>query len=207
MKSKNVWIACIVLVFLSSQLLSQEVPDKRNVWSGGQKGYVITGDLSVVKGQKTFFVVMDPHIKKMGAKEEPDSIYISKRVKEFNDAKPGKGDQWLKEWNDSKKNFKAAFIEGFNSKLVNKGINVGLNDTSAEYTFIVSTKTLMEFMGTMFIILDMDVVKTQDHTKVASIRFPVNNNKYKSKLSKGANERAYFTAGVLFGKYCSKNVF
>lgn len=208
MKSMTLIITFIILFFQSLQLISQDEPDKRNVWTGGQKGYVITGDLNVIKGQKTFCVIVDPYVKKMGAKEEPDSIYIPKRVKEFNDKKAGKGDQWLNEWNESKKNFKAAFIEGFNSKLTTKGVNVGLNDTFAEYTFIIYTKTLMEFMGSIYIILDMDVVKTKDpKTIVAKIRFPLNNSKLKSKQFKGDNERAYFAAGVLFAKYCSKNIF
>lgn len=208
MKSLNFIIACIILFFCSLQLFGQEGPDTRNVWSGGQKGYVITGDLSVLKGQNTFSVIVDPHIRRMGAREEPDSIYISKRVREFNTEKSGKGDEWLDEWNKSKKNFKAAFIEGFNSKLKNKGVNVGLDDIMAEYTFIIYTKTHMEFMGGVFIILDIDVVKTRDpNTKVASIRCPLNNSNAKSKQFKGDNERAYYGAGMLFSKYCSKNVF
>ncbi|MCX6334668.1 MAG: hypothetical protein NT092_10245 [Bacteroidia bacterium] len=208
MKSLNIYIACIILFLFSLQLFSQEEPDKRNVWSGGQKGYVITGDLSVVKDQKTFNIIVDPHIKKMGAKEEPDSVYIPKRVKEFNAEIAGKGDQWLEKWNESQKNFKAAFIEGFNSKLKSKGINVGLNDTMAEYTFIIYTKNHMEFMGGVYIIVDMDVVKTSDpNTKVASIRCPLNNSNLKSKQFKGQSERAYFGAGVLFSKYCIKNIF
>jgi len=208
MKSTKYLIACIVLFFLSFQLFSQEEPDKRNVWTGGQKGYVITGDLSVLQGQQTFSLILDPRIKKMGAKEEPDSVYIPNRVKEFNKKKAGKGDQWLVEWNESQKNFGPAFIEGFNSKLEKKGIYIGQDNASSECTFIIYSKTHMEFMGAVYLILDMDVVKTNDpDTKIASIRFPLNNSGFKSKQFKRDTERAYYGAGVLFGKYCDKNVF
>jgi hypothetical protein len=196
------------LFICSLQLFGQEPPDNRNVWAGGQKGYVITGDLSVLKGQKTFSVIVDPHVKKMGVKEMPDSIYLPIRVKELNDEKAGQGDKWLAEWNEAKKNFTAAFIEGFNSKLKSKGVVVGLNDSFAEYTFIIYTRNLMRFMSNMYIIIDMNVVKTKDPgTIVAKIRFPVNNSVLKSKQFKGENERAYFGAGYLFSKYCVKNVF
>jgi len=208
MKTMNFFITCIILFFYTLKLFSQEEPDNRNVWSGGQKGHVITGDIYAIKGQKTFSIIVDPHIEKMGAKEEPDSIYIPKRVKEFNIEKAGKGDQWLAAWNESQKNFKAAFIEGLNSKLEGKGINVGQDDTTAEYTFIIYTKTLMEFMGHVFIILDIDVVKTNDQdTKIARIRCPLNNSKIKSRQFKGENECAYHGAGVLLSRYCNKNIF
>jgi hypothetical protein len=209
MRNFKFWIISGMLVVFSIHLFGQEEPpDKRNVWTGGQKGYVVSGDLSVLKNQKTFNIILDSHIKKMGAKEEPDSIYIPKRVKDLNDKKAGKGDQWLAEWNESKKNFKPAFIEGFNKSVLKKGVIVGLRDTLAEYTFIIYSKTLMEFMGDMYLIVDMDVVKTSNPgDKIASIRFPLNNSGLKSKQFKGANERAYYGAGVLFGKYCYKEVF
>ena len=208
MKSSKICFVTFLFVVLALQLSAQEEPDKRNVWTGGQKGYVVSGDLTVLEGQKTFNIIMDPHIKKMGAKEEPDTVYIKKKVQELNDKKAGNGDKWLEEWNAAKKNFKAAFIEGFNAKVASKGVNVGLQDTLAEYTFIVYTRNLMEFWGAIYIILDMDVVKTNDpHAKIASIKFPVNNSNLKSKQFKGMNERAYYGAGNLFGKYCSKNVF
>jgi hypothetical protein len=78
----------------------------------------------------------------------------------------------------------------------------------ADYTFDISTKALSEFMGDMYVILDIDVAKTADpSTKIVSIRCPLNNSKLKSKLYKSKYERAYFGAGVLFGKYCYKNIF
>ncbi len=208
MKTLKILTLILLLFTISAHLYSQEQPDKRNIWTGGQKGYVITGDLSVIKGQKTFNVVLDPHIKRMGLAEAPDSIYMPKKVSELNEKNPGSGDKWLQEYVNARVNFKAAFIEGFNSRLKDKGVQVGPNDTAADYSFYISTKALSEFMGDIYIILDINVVKTADTSQiVAAIRCPLNNSKLKSKLYKSKYERAYFGAGVLFGKYCFKNIF
>ena len=208
MKTINSFVFFSLVYFLPFQLISQEAPDKRNVWSGGQNGYVVTGDLSILKNEKTFNVVIVPGIKKMGAKEEPDSIYIPNRVKELNEKKAGKGDKWLEEWEAAQKNFKQAFIDGFNVKAQKKGVNIGSNDAQANYTFILYTRNLMEFWSAMYLILDMDVVKTSDpSTRIISIRFPVNNSSKATKAYKDLNERAYYWAGYLFGKYFAKAAY
>jgi len=208
MKKMNFSLLVIFLVILSVKSFCQEQPDKRNIWTGGQKGYVITGDLTVIKGQTTFAINIDPHVKRMGLAEAPDSVYIPKKVQELNDGRPGSGDKWLKEWQDAQINFKAAFIEGFNARLVSKGVKVGPDDSMADYTFNISTKALSEFMGDIYVIVDIDVVKTADQsTNVVSIRCPLNNSNMKSKLYKTKYERAYLGAGSLFGKYCYKNIF
>ena len=197
-----------LFAFIPYRLISQEQPDKRNVWTGGQKGYVVTGDLTMLKGQKTFNIIINPRIQKMGAAEEPDSVYISKRVKEWNEDKAGKGDNWLYEWKATKKNFKPAFIEGLNKKLSKYGVKVGPHDDWADYTFMIYTKNLMEFMNKIYVILDIDVVQTEDPTvKLASIRCPVNNSILQSEQFTSKYERAYYGAGYLFGRYLSKNVY
>lgn len=208
MKSLFFLTVISLFILISFQLPAQEEPDERNVWTGGQKGYVVTGDLTVLKNEKTFNISITPQIQKMGSAEEPDTVYIAKRVKEWNEEKAGSGDQWLSDWNEAKKNFKPAFIEGLNVRLSKIGVNIGPDDTSTEFTFVIYTKNLMEFWGGIYIILDMDVVNTKDpDIKTASIRFPVNNSSPKSKQFTRNYERAYYAAGLLFGKYLVKNIY
>lgn len=208
MKSLILLIIVILFTLISFCLPAQEEPDKRNLWTGGQKGYVVTGDLTVIKNEKTFNVIINPRIQKMGVSEEPDTVYVAKRVKEWNDEKAGTGDQWLNEWELAKKNFKPALIEGMNDRLSKIGVNIGPDDTSSAYTFIIYTKYLMEFMNKIFIILDVDIVKTTDpNIKIASIRCPVNNSVLESKQITVTTEHAFYNAGRMFGKYLIKNIY
>ena len=207
MKKLHLIALISLLSVVSLQIIAQEVPpDKRSVWASGQKGFlVISGDISAIKGQKTLNISISPRIQKMGTKYQPDSVFIANRVKEFNEAKAGKGDKWLEEWNKEQNNFNPAFIEGSNKVTAKSGIKVSSNDPSVEYTCLITTKHLMEFWGKIYVILDMDVVKTNDpSTIVATVRFPLVCGTKKSKLYQEKNESAYYTAGLTFGKYYGK---
>ncbi len=206
---KKIYLIALIslLSVVSIQIFGQEVPpDKRSVWASAQKGFlVISGDISAIKGQKTLNISISQQIQKMGTKYMPDSVFIANRVKEFNEEKAGKGDKWLEEWNKELNNFNPAFVEGSNKVTAKSGLKVALNDPSAEYTCLITTKHLMEFWGKIYVILDMDVVKTNDPgTIVATVRFPLVCGTKTSKLYQEKNESAYYTAGLTFGKYFIK---
>ena len=207
---KKIYLIALIslLSVVSIQIVAQEVPpDKRSVWfTDVQKGFlVISGDISAIKGQKTLNISISKRIQKMGTKYQPDSVFIANRVKEFNDEKPGKGDKWLEEWNKEKNNFNTVFIEGFNKITAKSGIKVSLNDPSVEYTCLITTKHLMAYFGKIYVILDMDVVKTNDPSIiVATVRFPVVCGPLKPKSHQEKNESAYYTAGLTFGRYYNK---
>lgn len=158
-----IFIAISLSALVSMRLTAQEIPDNRNVWTGGQSGYIVTGDLSVLRNVKTFNIIITPGVKKMGASEVPDSVYVATRVQEWNAEKPGKG--------------------GY-------------------------TRNLMEFMSLTYIILDIDVVKTEEPEVInAKVRCPVNNSSMASEHFTGDFERAHYGAGVLFGRYLKKTVY
>jgi hypothetical protein len=209
MKKLKFWLVTGLVTVFVFQMWAQEVPpDKRTVWISAQKDFlVISGDISVLKGATALNVSVSPEIQKMGTKYQPDSVFIANRVKEYNDSKPGKGDIWLNDWNREKNNFAPAFVEGFNKIFAKSVIKAVSKDASAEYTFIIYTKHLMEYWGSVYVILDGDIVKTNDPvTKVASIRFPVLYSAKKGKQYKEKYECAYYTAGLYFGKFYKKKV-
>jgi hypothetical protein len=208
MKSSIIWAALALMLFVATQLKSQDTIDHRNLWTGGQKGHVVFGDLTPLKGQTTFNIIVDPHVEKMGAAEEPDSVYIAKRVAEWNADKKGKGDVWLSSWKNSSANFKPVFIAGMNRQLVKCGVTIGLDDSMAEYTFIVYTRSLMDFMNRTFIILDVKVVLTTDpDVQIAFIRCPVNNSALGDEYCTSEYEKAYYSGGYLLGRFLRKGVF
>ena len=208
MKSSIYFIIISFISFATIPLLAQETLDNRNVWVGGQSGYVVFGELAPLKGQSTFNVIVDMQIPQMGVTYEPDSVYVEKRVTEWNAERPGKGDKWLSYWNDSKDHFKAVFIAGMNEKLSKEGIQIGLDDFNSEYTMILKTKHMMEFMNAIFIIPDIYIVKTeQTSDTVAHVRCPVNNSALGSQYCVGTYEQAYYTTGALFGRYLRKTLY
>lgn len=198
----------LLIVLFSPQLAAQETPDTRNVWTGGQSGYVVFGDLAPMIGQKTFNVVVDPFIPQMGATYQPDSVYVAKRVNEWNAERKGKGDQWLSYWNKAKTNFKPAFIDGMNAKLAKANIVIGKDDYYAEYTMLLKTRHMMEFMGSIYVIQDIYVLNTEEQTDtVAHIRCPVNAGTMGREYFTSSFEMAYYTTGVMFGRYLYKALY
>jgi hypothetical protein len=102
-----------------------------------QKVEVVKGDLRFLKNEKLLNVEFS--YDKMTIGELP-SEYTAKKVKEHNDKEPGKGDQWLTEWNDNKTiKFEPAFISSFMKATKKYGVTIGKNEASAKYTVNVST--------------------------------------------------------------------
>jgi hypothetical protein len=208
MKTTIYGISTCLMLVLALNSTAQEPAGSQDTKNSSQKGYVVTGNLQAIKSATAFNVVVSPDIQTMGSKGEPDSVYIEKRVREMNDKKAGRGDAWIKEWNETLKNIQPAFLEGLNSVFSKKGIVFGPAEAGAEYTFRVTTGNVLEFMGDIFIALQLDVVKTNDPSvTVATVRFPANWGSSKSKQFDGRAENSYYTAGLLFGKYLQKEVF
>ena len=199
-----------IFVFIAGAIFAQDSipPDKRTVWISAQSGFeVVSGNVNILSSEKIINISVVTKIRKMGAKYQTDSAYIADRVKEFNAKKPGEGDAWLMGWNKEKNNFNPAFIEGFDKIMSKYGIRAASDDASAEYTLIIYTLHMMEFMGKIYVILDGDIVKTKDpQIKLVSLRFPVLNGAKKGQLYYEKYERAYYSAGWLFGKYFKKKI-
>ena len=102
MKNLFIAIALSLLITGTFNLQAQQTPDNRNIRDGSKRSHEVFGDLSPLKNQNTFNIIVVPHIEKMGVAEQPDSVYIATRISEWNAEEPGKGDQWLITWNDAR---------------------------------------------------------------------------------------------------------
>lgn len=96
-----------------------------------------TGTLDFLKGQKTINLAYTYDDVRVGKGSEQE--YIDKKVTDYNKDKPGKGDQWLKNWKADRANrYQPMFEELINKQLEKTGVKVG-NFPSAPYTLVLRT--------------------------------------------------------------------
>lgn len=104
-----------------------------------QKITVTSGSLDALKGQKTFLVKYDYSNMAVG-KYEKESEYVELKTKEGNDAVPGKGDAWKKEWYEKRtQSYEPMFEELFNKGGEKNGLSISKNAENAEYIMDVHT--------------------------------------------------------------------
>ncbi len=120
--------AIITAVFAISFLLSS---------CGGIK--MVEGDLGFLKGQGKIKIKYDYSNMGVG-KFEKEEEYINKKVTEYNDKEPGKGDNWRKAWvNDRATRFQPKFEELFNKYMGKINVNGDTGWDDAKYTMIIHT--------------------------------------------------------------------
>lgn len=184
-----------------------------------------SGDLSVLKGQKTINVQFDYSKMKVG-KYEVEDEYINNGIAERNKKKEGTGDAWAAKWRaDKTERYQPAFVEAFNKKSDDCGIEVKQNATDAKYTLIVHTEFLEQgveaYVGTKPSNVDLvlDLVETSTPDKVlatiessgnkgSSTRMtvggvPVNKETYDTGLR---ISEAYESAGKSLAKFFCKSL-
>ena len=139
MKNLYKTLLLTILIQLPCWILSQEIPF--TLKTGGftkEKITIYSGDFQELKQVKAFNAIMKIENMRIGNKKhDPDSIYIKRRVSELNANKKGSGDEWLNEWEDSKKNYLPVFVEGYNAKISKTNVPKISTNESAEYLIIL----------------------------------------------------------------------
>lgn len=104
-----------------------------------QKIALKSGSLDFLKDQKFLMVQYDYSEMAVG-KFDMEADYISKKVAEYNEDEPGRGDEWKEKWiGDRKENFQPKFEELMNKYLDEEGIYLGEENEDAKYTLILKT--------------------------------------------------------------------
>ena len=104
-----------------------------------QKISVLDGSLSAIKGEKKFNIEYDYSDMGVG-KYDREEDYVKRKVMEYNEKEPGRGDRWHEMWvNDRNDRFHDKFEQLINKYLAEKGMNVSNNHDDAKYTFILHT--------------------------------------------------------------------
>ncbi len=104
-----------------------------------QKMVVKSGAIDFLKNQKTLLVKYDYSNMAVG-KYDKEADYIDAKVKEGNDAEPGKGDKWKEDWFSKRTSaYEPSFEELFNKGLEKNGLSCSKTATDAEYSMTVHT--------------------------------------------------------------------
>ena len=104
-----------------------------------QKIEVKSGNFDFLKGQKALLVQYDYSNMSVG-KYDKEADYIDLKVAEGNDAEPGKGDNWKKEWFDKRSNaYEPSFEELFNKYMEKSGLACSKDSKDAAYSMNVHT--------------------------------------------------------------------
>jgi len=109
------------------------------VYLNAQKMVVKSGSLDFLKDQKTLLVKYDYSNMAVG-KYDKEAEYIDVKVKEGNDAEPGKGDKWKEEWFGKRTSaYEPGFEELFNKGLDKNGLSCSKTATNAVYAMTIHT--------------------------------------------------------------------
>lgn len=104
-----------------------------------QKMVVKSGAIDFLKNQKTLLVKYDYSNMSVG-KFEKEADYIASKVKEGNDAEPGKGDKWKEDWFGKRTTaYEPGFEELFNRGLEKNGLSCSKTAAGAEYSMTIHT--------------------------------------------------------------------
>jgi ribosomal protein L22 len=137
-----------------------------------QKIALVSGDLSILKGQTELNIVYDYSSMAVG-KFKTEAEYKEKKIKEANEKEAGKGDQWEQSWeNDKTTRFPSKFEELFNKGIKDFNINASQNNENAKYTLIVKTIYLEPGFNigvtrkNAAVSFEYLIVESSDHSKV-----------------------------------------
>ncbi len=104
-----------------------------------QKIKVVSGDITVLKGQSELDVVFDYSGMGVG-KFKSEEEYVIKKIKDYNKKEAGRGDKWAKAWvEDRNSRFEPKFLTLFNEHILEKINAAEDNASKAKYQMIVKT--------------------------------------------------------------------
>lgn len=111
--------------------------------SFAQKTVLKSGSLDALKGMSELRVEYTYDNMMVGKMKEDD--YIAKKVKEYNDKEPGKGDSWKEAWVDDRAGrYQPRFQDGFNNFCTITGVDFKIDPNSASKTRMVVHTTFTE---------------------------------------------------------------
>lgn len=109
---------------------------------------LIAGDFDVVSGNpadlaavKSFLIEMN--YDSLTVKQKKEADYVKVRIEEGNKKEAGKGDKWLKSWEDAKNiKYAESFEKLFNKVLDEYKVTASLNNKTAKYKIIIRTTSI-----------------------------------------------------------------
>lgn len=197
---------------------------------------LISGDISVLKGQKLINIRFDYSKMRVGDYDPEDEYasafkfadidegeFIKKSVEAMNNKKAGSGEEWASKWQSNKtERYHPGFEAAFNEKAVDCSLEVNENEAGAKYTIIVhidfleqgiQSRQLDETLKLASVNLTIDVVETAaPETILASIESTKNINSNNSNVNKNVYDpgwrltNCYKAAGKSIAKFICKKL-
>lgn len=181
-----------------------------------QKVKLISGNVKSLKGETELKLSYSYDGMAVG-RFKSEAEYTQKKVEEYNKKEAGKGEKWLETWNnDKKQRFEPGFEEKINKILEKPGVVAG-KDKNAKYTMIVKTiffepgfnvgierknaridleLTVVETANPFNVIAKMTLMKVQGG---GAMGFDFDSG-YRV-------QKAYEIAGMIVGRYLTKNAY
>lgn len=213
MKNFQTRLLQMVLILLPFGLQSQEIPFtlKYGGFTVKEKITILSADIQRLKTVKSFNAIMEIENMRIGnTKHEPDSVYIQRRVSELNAKGKSMGDEWLREWEDSKPNYLPVFIEGYNAKISRSRVPKIVIDESSAFTIVLRPDTITignKWMAS-FLSMHLYIVSSKNQTDtIASFKSFTVNNRDMSKQYPGSEESAFCMAGEMLAKYFKEYMY
>ena len=185
---------------------SQEIPF--TFTKGGmvkEKITILSADIQRLKTATSFNAKMEIENMRIGnTKHDPDSVYIQQRVNELNAGRKSRGDEWLKEWEDSKKDYLPVFIEGYNAKISKTSVPRIVLNESSEFTIVLrpDTITIGNAWIASFLSMHLYIVSSKNkNDTVATFKSFTFYAKNLSKQYPGFEESAFYMAGDMLARY------
>ena len=215
MKANLFFLLVVLFIIPKTDLIAQNI-------------FLMSGDINILKDEKTInlefsynsMAVIGYRNWSLVVEYKTEADYIQRKVKEHNDARSGKGKQWLAEWNRNKVVlFEPAFEKYMNKRLKKYGVEGGKNQPKALYTILVKTLLIDtgfpgwgNFFNPAKINLDIIIFKTQNKSEIAArIHMDdISGEGGSSDYSSTSGERiayAYGKAGYLIGNFLKKKVY
>jgi hypothetical protein len=181
-----------------------------------QQVVLVSGDPSILQGETRLGLLYNYDNMKVGKMSEED--YISKKIAEYNQKTPGKGDEWSKSWKaDRDSRFQPRFEDLLNKYLKEKGVSASSEIKDSKYSILLKT-TFTEpgyniYVSSQNAMIDVEIyiVETANPSnvlvKLTIKRIPGRTAMGYDYDTGGRIEEAYAKCGKNLGIYLQKKVF
>jgi len=209
---RNYTTVLLLLILLQNPVTGFSQKQKMKWGSSDGTVTLVSGDPQKLLGSKSFTATLNAEKMKLGQDEEVDSVYIKRKVRELNAKKPGKGDDFLKEWESTRLVFLPCFIDGFNAKAVKTAVPPidtipGTNAGSA-FTMLLHPDLLYYNQGTPMLFMRLDIIANKDkNDTIAEFSFLSMGTNSTSKHYPNYNPAAFYKAGDILAKLFDKYIF
>ena len=175
------------------------------------------GDVSVLKNEKYFMVLLKVDAMKMGNNNDSVPVYEKKKVEELNSRASGKGDYWLRKWEFDQTCFLTEFICGFNDmasgSMILKPDTVVNGEAKPAFIMVLTPSQLFDYVDVCHLLMHLKIATVSNPEKaVAEFDFVTAYSKFydrgdKLDCHKRSAPGTFYESGEMLGRYFNKYLY